>query len=296
MATSATGSPTDSVDDIPEHLLPTDADVEHYRVKGWWVSPPILTDETLATAWRGAQRLYAGEIDQPLPDGRTQVGWQPSDGEILRKNDEASMLVNELTAITHSRILGAVAARLAGVDGIRLWHDQLLYKPPAAAGSSVAGPANVGWHTDRQYWRSATSTDMLTAWVPFHEVRHEHGPVMFVDGSHEWDDVVGNFFDPDLSTLTRLLADRKAHVSEALVPKGGASFHNCRTIHGSGPNVSSEPRRSIAVHLQDEANRFANHQLPDGRIAAHGLDVLVRKTADGFPDYADPRVCPTLWP
>jgi hypothetical protein len=296
MATPATGAPAAPVDEVPEHLLPSSADVEHFRVKGWWVSPPILTDEVLATAWRGAERIYAGEFDQPLPDGRTHVGWRPADGAVLRKNDEASLLVNELRAITHSRVVAAVAARLSGAAGIRLWHDQLLYKPPTPEGESTSNSPNVGWHTDRQYWRSASSTNMLTAWVPFHEVRHEHGPVMFVDGSHEWDDVVGDFFDPDLSTLPRLLADRQAHVSEALVPKGGVSFHNCRTIHGSGPNVSTEPRRAIAVHLQDEPNHFVEYRQPDGRIAAHGLDALVRRTADGRPDYADPRVCPTLWP
>lgn len=28
--------------------------------------------------------------------------------------------------------IGYIAAALAQVDGVRLWHDQLLYKPPAA--------------------------------------------------------------------------------------------------------------------------------------------------------------------
>ena len=84
---------------------------------------------------------------------------------------------------------------------IRLWHDQLLYKP-AERTLPDQGTVNVGWHTDRQYWRTCASADMLTAWVPFHDVGEREGAVSFVDGSHRWDDdVVLDFFNPDLSTL-----------------------------------------------------------------------------------------------
>ncbi|GAA2110318.1 hypothetical protein GCM10009841_32290 [Microlunatus panaciterrae] len=280
-----------------EQLMPGSADIEHFRTKGWWVSPPILDEAVLEDALRGAARIYRGEFDQPLPDGRTHVGWQPSDGDVLRKNDHASLLVRELRGVTMSRVIGAVAARLTGADGIRLWHDQLLYKPTTTAQATPADVRpHVGWHTDRQYWQSASSASMLTAWVPFHEVRSEHGPVMFVDGSHLWDDVTGDFWDPDLGSLTRLAADRETHVSEALVPRGGVSFHHCRTIHGSGTNTSGEPRRAIAVHLQDAPNRFRHHRLPDSTMARHGLDSLVRRTVDGDPDYSDPAICPLLWP
>jgi hypothetical protein len=280
---------------IPESLLPSAVDVEHFREKGWWVSPPILSEAALESARRGAGRIYAGEYDTPLPDGRTQVGWQPDNGDVLRKNDMASLLVHELRAVTMNPVIAAVAARLSGADSIRLWHDQLLYKPPTSDATANAGP-NVGWHTDRQYWRSASSTSMLTAWVPFHEVRTEHGPVMFVDGSHRWDEVIGDFFDPNLDTLQGLVADRPAHISPALVPYGGVSFHHCKTIHGSGPNTSGEARRAIAVHLQDGPNRFAHYPLGNGEFARHGLDAIVRRTADDDPDYSDPQVCPALWP
>jgi ectoine hydroxylase-related dioxygenase (phytanoyl-CoA dioxygenase family) len=278
-------------------LLPTDADVEHYRTNGWWVSGPVLGDDVIEAAVRGAQRIYAGEYDQPLPDGSTHWGWTPEQGVMVRKNDYTSLLVDDLRAVTTSRIIGAIAARLAGVDGIRLWHDQLLYKPPVPAEQASTSVLNVGWHTDRQYWMPATSERMLTAWVPFHDITHEHGPVMFVDGSHRWDEaVVGNFFDPDMSRLRGLVRDHEASVSEALVPRGGISFHNCRTIHGSGPNTSGQPRRAIAVHLQDVGNRYQRHVQPDGTVAMHPNERLVRRTASDEPDFADPRVCPTLWP
>ncbi len=146
-----------------ESRLPGPDDVAQFAARGWWVSPPVLTDEVLDTAWRGAERLYAGGYDTPLRDGTTHLGWSAADGDVLRKNDEASLLVHELRAITNHPLIGAIAARLSGSTSIRLWHDQLLYKPSqdGSIGDDAADgwARNVGWHTDRQYWRSACGTN-----------------------------------------------------------------------------------------------------------------------------------------
>lgn len=280
----------------PAHLLPTDEDVEFFRQRGYWISGRIIPDEVIAAAERGMARLYAGDVDHRLPNGESQHGWVPAHGDVLRKNDYASLVVDELAALVHHPLIAASAARLAGAEEIRLWHDQLLYKP-AERLLPESGQVNVGWHTDRQYWRTCASADMLTAWVPFHDVGAAEGSVSFVPGSHRWDeDVVLNFFDPDLSTLDRLRADRQFEVAVTEIPKGAMSFHHCRTIHGSGPNLSHGARRSIAIHLQPGDNHFVRHPLPNGEFARHGLDSLVRRTAEGDPDYSDPAVCPRLWP
>ena len=76
--------------------------------------------------------------------------------------------------------------------------------------------------------------------------------------------------------------------------KGQVSFHNCRTIHGSGPNVCGDPRRAIAVHLQDEANRYREYMGDNGQLARHANNALCRQV-DGVPDYADPTICPVLY-
>lgn len=175
---------------------PTDADVTFYRTHGYWISEPFLPDDVLDTAEEGMRRIYAGESDHALPDGNRRYGWTPEHGDGLRKNDCASLPVDELARLVRHALLAATVARLAGVERIRLWHDQLLYKPsdPAAESAPV-----VGWHTDRQYWRTCSSAHMLTDWVPFHDVDLVEGPISFVDGSHLWDeDVVLDFFDQDL--------------------------------------------------------------------------------------------------
>jgi hypothetical protein len=52
----------------------------------------------------------------------------------------------------------------------------------------------------------------------------------------------------------------------------------------------------MAIHLQPGTNHFVEHRHPDGELAQHGNDRYVRKNAAGHPDYADPAVCPRLWP
>jgi len=79
-------------------------------------------------------------------------------------------------------VIGAIAARLTGSATIRLWDDQLVQKAPAVGST---GPV-VGWHTDRAYWMTCTSEEMLTAWIPFRDCPEEIGPVLHVSGSHRW--------------------------------------------------------------------------------------------------------------
>jgi hypothetical protein len=69
-----------------------------------------------------------------------------------------------------------------------------------------------------------------------------------------------------------------------------------RTLHGSGPNRTAEPRYAISVQLQDRANRYRAACEPDGSPIAYVHDTFVRRTADGEPDYADPELCPVVWP
>lgn len=273
--------------------LPTDEDVDFYRANGYWISPPILPDDVLDAAERGMRRHHAGDMDREIardPEGIIR-GWRPEDGDVLRKNDGASLRVDELALLVRQSVIAGCAARLAGADGIRLWHDQLLYKP---SGSDQR--VNVGWHTDRRYWLGCSSQEMLTAWVPFHDITESHGPVMFVPGSHRWDARADlDFFDQDLSTIDRYAAERGLRPVTATLGRGQVSFHHCRTIHGSGPNTSGEPRRSLAVHLQPGDNHHVAARNPDGSPATHHNDRLTARP-DGTPDYADPAVCPPLWP
>ena len=276
-------------------LLPTAEEIETYQEKGWYISRPLFTDAELDAAIQASEAYYdsldAQQID--LPNGGTyQLAWWKGTGaDKLRKNDYSTLIVPQLAALLHKPILGAIAALLAG-DDIRLWHDQLLYKPP----SEPDAPQAVGWHTDYGYWRTCSSPEMLTAWVPFTDMDEAIGTIAFVDGSHQWPaNNHLNFFSSDLDGLEQQFNTGGAAVvkSPALLQRGQVTFHNCRTIHGSAPNHTGRPRRSIALHLQPGANAWMERRNEAGELARHSNDNLVRQT-DGHPDYTDPTFCPQI--
>jgi ectoine hydroxylase-related dioxygenase (phytanoyl-CoA dioxygenase family) len=274
--------------------LPTADEVAAYRRDGFLVVRGLVPAEVLDAAERGMARFYAGDVDAPFP-GSTRYDdwdWTPAHGDVLRKNDYTSRMVTDLASLVEWPGIGAFAAGLAGADTIRLFHDQLLYKPGTPEAPETR-TGNVGWHTDRQYWGACSSTEMLTCWVPFHDCDERMGGVSFVPGSHLWDDQTGlDFFDPDLAAQAAAMASAGRDVTPFVptLARGDVTFHHCRTVHGSGVNLTSGPRRSMAIHLQPGDNR----RVADPE-AYHRNDELVR-TVDGLPDYTDPRISPVLWP
>lgn len=277
-------------------LLPSDDDVRFYQEHGYYHSKTLFSEEEMDAVLAASERFYAGEVDTPSVEVPYLERFRPKEayGAGLRKSDQSSMYSHGLRWLVTHPLLGAIAARLSGSPHIRLWHDQLLYKPP----QDPLKPTNVGWHTDRGYWKTCTSPDMLTAWIPFHDCDAEMGTITMIDGSQHWPDNTNNldFFSSDLDGLEQKFSTGGQEVIKVPMNllKGQVSFHNCLTIHGSGPNYSTQPRRSIAVHLQDESNRYQKYLYPDGRPARHDLDELCRKV-DGVPDYTDPDFCPVLY-
>lgn len=276
-------------------LLPSDADVAFYREHGWYVSKPILPDALIDEAIRGTERYFAGERDAQLPITGGYSDWKPGDGDGIRNCEYVALQNREIRRLIQYPLLGAIAARLSGSPVIRLFDDQLIFKPPAASD----GAAVVGWHTDRAYWMTCTSENMLTAWIPFHDCPEIMGPVAVVDGSHTWSGSarLRTFKENNLEELERRFRETGAAFVKITMAlrKGQVSFHHCRAIHGSDVNRGSFPRLSLALHMQDGANRYRAYRNENGTPWRLVNDQLCRQLPDGSPDYTDPEVFPVLW-
>jgi len=68
-----------------------------------------------------------------------------------------------------------VAANLMGVDRVRLYHDQALFKEP--------GGGHTPWHQDQFYWPLDT-TNTITMWMPLIDINSDMGIMKFASGTH----------------------------------------------------------------------------------------------------------------
>jgi hypothetical protein len=297
--------PTEStLSDEEQALLPSDAEVEFYAEHGWYLTRKLFTDDEVDELVAASERFYAGERDRTLPVRPPKLAyWEPGDGAVQRHNDYVHVESDAIAAILRKPLVGAVAARLARADEIRVFQSTLILKPPVPDEPSNVVP----WHFDKHYWQTSTSERMLTAFIPFHDCDEELGTITMVDGSHRWrevgadDSTARHFAERDRADLERLLEENAAYNDSTVrkvpmvIPRGHMSFHHCRTYHGSGPNRSDRPRRAVSLHLQDGANEYRPYALSNGDLVAYNHDTLVRHTADGRPDYADPAYCPVIW-
>lgn len=286
-------------------LLPTDAEVAEYAEHGWYLTKKLFTDAEVDTLVEASERFYAGERSRTLPRRPSRLAsWEPSKGmTVQRHNDYVHYESDEIAAILRKPLIGAVAARLAQADAIRIFQTTLIYKPPRPEEITNIVP----WHFDRHYWATCTSERMLTAFIPFHDCDEDMGTITMIDGSHLWketgarDSTSQHFAERDNNDLEAMLVENAEFNNTdvrkipMIIPKGHMSFHHCRTYHGSGANVSGRPRRAISFHMQDGDNEYREFTLSDGSSVSYNHDVLVRTTADGRPDYADEEYCPVLW-
>jgi hypothetical protein len=276
-------------------LLPSADDVAFYREHGYYISQKILPHELIDQAVRGSERHFAGQRDIALPIRGGFADWKPGDSDGVRNCEYVALQNREIRRLIEYPLIGAIAARLAGTPAIRLFDDQLIQKPPTPHSTTSV----VGWHTDRAYWMTCTSEEMLTAWIPFHDCPAEMGPLVIIDGSHKWKATgsTRTFNNQDLSELERRFSAEHGPIKRVpiILERGQVSFHNCLSIHASDVNVSKSPRLCLALHMQDDSNRYRVVLNDKGVPWQLANDRMCRTAPDGTPDYADPAVFPTLW-
>jgi ectoine hydroxylase-related dioxygenase (phytanoyl-CoA dioxygenase family) len=172
-------------------------------------------------------------------------------------------------ALIHNPTIVQEMAQLTRAKSLRIWHDQIQYKPPATGGVNM-------WHQDAPLWPILAPMTEVTAWVALDDVDVENGCMSMVPGSHTW----GNHMDmlAQLESFAAMPQSFEGHPIEVRtcpVRKGEVHYHHALTWHGSGSNKSGRPRRAIALHFMTDATRFVasgEHvmkpfvHVPDGEV------------------------------
>jgi ectoine hydroxylase-related dioxygenase (phytanoyl-CoA dioxygenase family) len=226
---------------------PTTSEKEFYRGNGFLSVAEFLQHDELedwrtkvdaAVMRRGDQRLsFATEDATNIASQTTSKDEQEYYNRVFTQRVNLWQTDEPFKELLLQEALGSFVAKLAGVDGLRVWHDQALIK------EAYANPTS--FHLDVPYW-SFTSADAITIWIALDDATLENGCLFYLPGSHKarkFDNVaigagIGALFDiyPDW---------RDVRATPCPVPAGGAVFHNGLTFHGAGANMTPGRRRAI---------------------------------------------------
>lgn len=229
--------------------------IQFYQNNGFIVIEDFLSPEELEH-WRKAVTTAVeerGGIKIPGKDIKT--------GEADGINDDADyfakvfdQLLNlwqtneEVKKLMLDQRIGKMAAQLAGVDGIRIWHDQALIKRPWANPTA--------WHLDTPFW-SYSDRNAISIWVALDNATLENGCLFFIPGSHKltgFDKItIGKNMDGIFEIYPGLINTKPV---AAPMRAGSCSFHNGLTIHGANANMTNGFRRAMTCAYMPEGNRY----------------------------------------
>jgi len=170
-------------------------------------------------------------------------------------------------SLVHNRKITEQVAQLTQASELRIWHDQIQYKPAETGGVNM-------WHQDAPLWPCVLPMTEVSAWVALDDVDEGNGCMSMVPGSHLWGDQIPFLWTvKDFNGLPEEFEGHKIEVRKCPVNKGEVHFHHGLTWHGSHANTSDRPRRAIAMHYMTEEAYFAgNHGHPMERWMEYEAD------------------------
>jgi phytanoyl-CoA hydroxylase len=212
--------------------------VRHYREHGYAIAPGLLQADEVArlrAVTDAVSAAAAGQSEEtPVFDFETDADGA-STIQRIKKPHRVDPFYDAMAR--HPRILQALEALIG--PQIRLSHSKINMK--AARGGTA-----LEWHQD---WAFAPHTHMGTCVVSvmIDEARPENGAMQVLAGSHQG--ALLEHHDEDGYFIGAIApGDPGADLSKAVSltgPAGTIAFHHPLTIHGSGVNLSGDPRRIL---------------------------------------------------
>jgi ectoine hydroxylase-related dioxygenase (phytanoyl-CoA dioxygenase family) len=150
-------------------------------------------------------------------------------------------LVKELV---FSKRIAQIASDLMEVNGVRLYHDQALFKE--------GGGGITPWHADQYYWPLSTDKT-VTAWIPLQATPLEMGPLEFSAGSH----AIVEGRELEIGDESESLIQKRLRVTdfEHIIEPfdvGEISFHSGWIFHRARANLTNKMRKVMTIIYMDK--------------------------------------------
>jgi len=228
--------------------------IDTYRRDGHTVLRSVCSADEIAAyepVIKDAAFRYNRET-RPLEERETYGKAFLQIGNLFKKDEGAAKFV------LASRF-AKIAADLMGVDGVRIYHDQALFKE--------AKGGRTPWHQDQYYWPLDTDHS-ITMWMPLVDVPSEVGSMLFASGSqnerslgeHEISDESDEVFE-------KMLTERGMSIdTHGAMRAGDATFHSGWILHAAGANPTGILRAVMTVIYYADGVRIGEDLTPARRV------------------------------
>jgi ectoine hydroxylase-related dioxygenase (phytanoyl-CoA dioxygenase family) len=230
------------------YALPADA-AANYRRDGHVLLRQVATADELAPYAAAITRCVeaANRATVPLEERDT---YHQAFLQVANLWEQDAIAARFVTARRFAR----VAAELMGVDGVRLYHDQALFKEP--------GGGHTPWHQDQYYW-PLDNPNCVTMWMPLVDVPEEMGVLTFAGGSHAGGELVKlAISDASEDAFEAIVGARGFPITRSAMRAGDATFHAGWTLHHAPANRTANMRKIMTVIYIADGTRIIEPDNP----------------------------------
>jgi len=216
----------------PYHLTPEQ--IEAYRRDGQILLRNVAPDGAVEALRPSLQEILSQAASRRDSQGRLE-----DYSRLFQQVTNVWKMSETVRTFVFAKRFARLAAELMGVDGVRLYHDQALFKP--------AGGKATPWHQDQIYWPH-TTPHTITMWMPLIDLTREMGTMCFANGSHIHGALVQEAISERSDTLlTKLIEERKIPVQSYALSAGDATFHSGWTAHAAFANNGAVVREVFTI-------------------------------------------------
>jgi ectoine hydroxylase-related dioxygenase (phytanoyl-CoA dioxygenase family) len=215
--------------------------IEGYRQNGFALVRGLATKEETEV-----YRQFIRRSTEELAKNYKPMSERDTYGKAFIQNMNLWTQSAEVRAFSLAKRFAKVAADLMGVQGVRIYHDQALYKEP--------GGGHTPWHQDQQYW-PLDGAKAVTLWMPLVDISEGMGSLKFAKGSQQLG-YLGpmNISDDSEEVLQNLIGQNQYEIiSAGDMAAGDATFHDGWCIHGAPGNSSADRTREVMtiIYIED---------------------------------------------
>jgi ectoine hydroxylase-related dioxygenase (phytanoyl-CoA dioxygenase family) len=250
---------------------------EQFHRDGYLKFRKVIDDEKLEGLRAALDRVIREEQerqdDAGLPPefayGHDRRGQDASGKRAIHQFINMWKVVPEYRELIHNPQITAAVRDLMGVPRVRIWHDQVISKPPE-------DNKKFNMHHDFYFWPLDRPT-MITCWLAVDRATVENGCMHVIPGSHR-----DPRFQPpgcDLSEDIHLAPAPRGpgapgslydavrtwdvdRTSPVELEAGECMFHHCLNYHMTPQNVTDRQRRGFVMIFMPDGTRYRHAQSP----------------------------------